>query len=154
MSDLSKAVVRSGAVDASMLAELAHWKLPVTVPEEAPFASAEEAVAAIEDAQEEDAQVEIRVTDPGLLKQYEATKQPGKLKVVINEEQSQAFGWDYGRTLLGEYILAWTSTVSTELLVNGMTYLLTSDKQRVYFTNTQDIYVGDEKKFVVCTPRK
>lgn len=154
MSDLSKAVVRSGAVDADMLAELSHWKLPVSVPEDPPFNSAEEAVTAIEEAQDDFTQVEVRVTDPAILKQYEATKQTGRLKIVASETEERTFGWEYGRTLLGEYILPWTSSVSTDLLVNGASFLLNQDKQRVYFTNTQDIYVGDEKKFVVCTPRK
>lgn len=155
MSDLSKAVVRAGAVDASMLQELAHWKLPVgSVPQEEPFGSAEEALAAIEDAQDDAAQVEVRVTDPGITKRFEDTRCPGKLKVYANEDKSQTFNWEYGTTAFGEYILPWADNVSTELLVNGQTHLITADKRHVYFTGTQPIYVGDEKRFVVCTPRK
>lgn len=154
MSDLAKAVVRSGAVDGDMLKELAHWKLPVSVPQEEPFTSATEALAAIEDAQDAESQVEVRVTDPDLIRQFDATKNPCKLKVYANEDQSHTLNWEYGVTLLGEYILPWTGEVSTELLVNGQTYLLTGDKRRVYFTNTQAIYVGDEPKFVICTVRK
>lgn len=152
MSKLTEAVGLSGALDTGQVSELTHWRLPVSVPDGAPYTDPEEAVAAIEDATTDYDQVEIRVSDPDAMKTYLGTKRPCKL--VLKENNSkETFEWNCGITASGDYLLQWGDGVSTDLLTNGESYLLDGGK-RVFFSSTQDLYFGDKRVFVQCTPRK
>lgn len=156
MSDLAKAVARLGVLDENMLRQITKWGLPAVGPDGPVFTSSEEACAAIEEATESVDQVAIRVADPDVMKQYMATKRQGKLRIVKDDEKAD-FEWEFGKRQVAgfpdEYILQWTDNVDTDLLTNGESYLL-DGKTRVYFSAVQDVYFGDKRVFVVCTPRK
>lgn len=152
MSKLTDAVALSGALDPAQFSEIAKWKLPVSLPAGAPYTDPEEAVAAIEDATTSQDQVAIRVSDPDAMKVYLATKRAGKL-TLRSEDSKVTLDWEFGVTPSGEYLLQWSDSASTDLLTNGESYLLDHGK-RVYFTATQDLYFGDKRVFVQCTPRK
>lgn len=162
MSDLSQAVARSGALDANMLRELVRWRLPgVVVPDDGQFNTPEEAVEAIEEAVTSKDQVEVRVTDLDVLKNFLQTRKTGKLHIVNDEgpsEQEAKGTWSvtFGtikRTNHTDYILPWNSDSIEALLTNGRSYLL-DDKKRVYFSLVTELYFGDQKAFIVCTPTK
>lgn len=152
MGELSKAIIRSGVIDQRFLQEMAKWKLPQTIPDEPPFTTSDEVVAAIEEAQESANQVEIRVSDPDALKQFLKTKQPCRL-VLKYEEQSAKFDWEYGTSPTGDYILQWGADIEADILCNGESYLW-NGTSKVYFSRVQDLYFGDKRVFVLCTPRK
>lgn len=152
MSKLTEAIALSGALDQAMLGEILKWRLPATVPEGEPYTTADEAVAAIEDAQSSYDQVEIRVSDPDALRHYMTTRKPGKLRVVM-EDATSTFDWEYGVTPMGDYILRWNDGTNTDVLCNGETCLL-DGKRKVFFGRVQDLYFGDQRMFILCTPRK
>ena len=152
MGELSKTVLRTGLIDASFLREMARWRLPQPVVEEPDFTTSEEIVAAIEDAQESYNQVEVRATDPDVLKQFLQSKRAGRLNLK-SEDDSAKFDWEYGVSVTGDYILQWSPDVATDLLCNGESYLW-DGARRVYFSRVQDLYFGDKRVFILCTPRK
>ncbi len=152
MSKLTQAVGLSGALDTGQVSELAHWKVPIGVPDGAPYTDPEEAVAAIEDATTGYDQVEIRVSDPDAMKTYLGTKRACKL-VLKDGNSKDTFDWNCGITKSGDYLLQWGDDVSTDLLTNGESYLLDGGN-RIFFSNTQDLYFGDKRVFIQCTPRK
>lgn len=158
MSDLSKAVVLSGALDANMLKELTRWKLPgVTLPAEGQFTTPEEAVEAIEEAMTGRELVEVRVTDLDVLKCYLQSRKDGKLRIV-NDERGTSGSWPvvFGvikRPRHTDYILPWNSDSIEALLTNGQSYLL-DGKKKVYFSLVTELYFGDQKAFILCTPAK
>ncbi len=159
MSDLAKAVARSGALDAGMLREFGKWKLPgVVTPSEDGFTTPEEAVAAIEEALTSEDQVAVRITDLDVVKHYLQSRRRGKLHVVNSEkETSGAWPVTYGiihRNNQDEYIIPWNSDSIEDLLTNGETYLATEDKQKVYFSTITDLYFGQQKAFMLCIQRK
>ncbi len=156
MSDLSEAVARSGALDATMLSELTKWRLPgVAVPEEGQFATPEEAVEAIEEAMTSKDQVEIRVTDLDVLKSYLQSRKEGKL-CIVNDDKGTSGTWKvtFGtikRPGYTEYILPWNSDSIEILLTNGQSHLI-DDKKKIFFSLVTELFFGDQKAFVLCTP--
>lgn len=152
MSKLTEAIALSGALDPAMLSEILKWKLPTDVPDGEPYRTADEAVAAIEEAQTGYDQVEIRVSDPDVMKHYVRTRKHGKLHVVM-DDASDTFDWEFGMTPTGEYILQWNDGTATDVLCNGETYLL-DGKRKVFFSRVQDLYFGDKRMFISCSPRR
>lgn len=150
MTKLSDAVMQSGAIDAGMLQELNKWRLPLELPTEEAFDTADEAVAAIEEAMEGAEQVEVRSTDLDVLRRYARTQAKGRLHIVTPNEKG-AFPVTYGKGELGEYIIPWQADSLEELLTNGQSFLHTADGD-VYFSRIQDLYFGERKVFILCTP--
>ncbi len=148
MSTLSKAVARSGALDEEMLRELAHWKLPIALPEDEPFASPAEATEAIDEALRGEDQVEIRATDLDLLPQFRRTQRRTKLHLIAGDEK-ETVEIPVGLTLQNEYILPWHHASLTDVLTNGSTYLQ-DGRRRVYFSDARACYYGEKQTFVVC----
>lgn len=151
MTDLTKAVALSGALDEGQLQELNKWRLPIEIPSDEPFESPEDAVAAIESALEGENQVEVRTTDLDVLKQYLRTQRKGKLHLATEAESGT---WDvtFGITTLGQYIVPWRTDSISEILMNGESHLL-DGRRKVYISDVQDLYFGETKVFIVCTPR-
>lgn len=153
MSKLTDAVVRAGVISPEQLQELAKWKLPVSPPEAAPFDSSEEAVAAIEDAQDSFEQVQVRVSDPDALRQYAETKRTCRLRAVMDEE-TKTLDWDYGTNKLGQILIPWADDVDFDILTNGETHLVLSGGHKVYFSRVEELYLNDKRALLLCTPRK
>lgn len=156
MSELAKAIAMSGALDTGMLRELSKWKLPgVVVPDEDGFSTPEAAVEAIEEAITGADQVEVRVTDLDVLKNFLQSRKEGKLHVVNDERDTQGtWSITFGtirRLTHTDYIIPWNSDSIEALLTNGQTYLL-DEKKKVYFARITDLYFGDQKAFMLCTP--
>jgi hypothetical protein len=154
MTELSAAVAQSGALDEGMLRELAKWRLPLELPatSEEIFATPEEAVEAIEEAVESRAAVEVRATDLDVLKQYLATATKGKLHIVTQVE-SGTFPVTYGLTKFGDFIIPWQADSLVEYLTNGESYLQAKGG-KVYFSTVQELYFGERKVFIQCTPHR
>jgi hypothetical protein len=154
MTGLASAVAQSGALDEGMLRELAKWRLPLELPDSAatPFETPEEAVDAIEEAVESRAAVEVRATDLDVLKQYLATATKGKLHIVTQLENG-TFPVTYGLTKFGDYIIPWQADSLVEFLTNGESYLQAKGG-KVYFSTVQELYFGERKVFIQCTPHR
>ena len=156
MSDLSEAVARSGAIDADMLRELTRWKLPgIALPEGGQFTTPEEAVEAIENAVTGEHQVEVRVTDLDVLKCYLQTRKQGKL-CIVNDEKGTSGTWKVTFGVVQrpghvEYVLPWSADSIEDLLTNGRSYLLDGNK-KLYFSLVTELFFGDQKAFILCTP--
>lgn len=152
MSELTKAVALSGAINTEMLAELSHWRLPIDLPEGDPFESPEEAIAAIEEAMTGSEQVEIRTTDLDVLKQYLRTKRKGKLHLAASRG-SGTIDIEFGVTVLGEYIIPWNADSIVDIMTNGESHIL-DVRRKVFVTSVVELYFGDNKAFMLCTPSK
>lgn len=150
MTELSRAVALSGALDEDMLREFGKWRLPIEVPDDAPFESPEEAITAIEEALESANQVEIRATDLDILKQFLRTQRNAKLHLVTSHE-SGTFDISIGVTTLGEYIIPWRKDGLVEVLTNGESHII-DGRRRIFLSGVQDLYFGDTKVFILCTP--
>lgn len=154
-SDLARAVIQSGALDTDMLRELNKWKLPgVIVPSEAGFSTPEEALEAIEEAMTSADQVEVRVTDLDILKNYLQTRKSGKLHIVTEDGSRGQLNVTFGtinRRNYVDYIIPWNNDSIEAILTNGESHLL-DDKKKIYFSAVMDLYFEDTKAFMVCTP--
>jgi len=155
MSELARAVTQSGALDETMLQELKKWKLPgVVVPEGDGFKSPEEAIEAIEEAMTSANQVEVRVTDLDILKNFLQTRKSGKLHLVTENGSSGTLNVTFGtinRRNYIDYIIPWNNDSIEAMLTNGESYLL-DDKKKVFFSSVLDLYFEDTKAFIICTP--
>lgn len=155
MSDLAKAIAMSGAIDTNMLSELGKWKLPgVVIPEGGAFNTPEEAVDAIEEAITSASQVEVRVTDLDVLKNFLTSRKDGKLHLVTENGTRGTWPVTFGvirRPTHVDYIIPWNSDTIEAMLTNGESYLV-DDKKRVYFGSVTDLYFGEQKAFILCTP--
>lgn len=153
MSDLTKAVALSGAIDVEMLREFSKWKLPVDVPNgDELYESPEEAIAAIEDAMTGSEQVEIRTTDLDVLKQFLRTKRKGKLYLTTSKG-SGTIDIDFGVSAMGEYIIPWSADSIIDIMTNGESHVL-DVRRKVFVTEVTELYFGGNKAFMLCTPRR
>jgi hypothetical protein len=153
MRELARIAVRSGIVSPDMTAEFRKWGYFLDSPGGAnpPPATKEEFVQQVEEALESEDLVMVRETDLAALEQYLTTQKLGKI-VVIENGEAVKFDITYGRTTTGEYIIAWRGEAISELITNGYTYLLESDDTQIFFTKVRDLFFGDTKSFIVCTP--
>lgn len=152
MSELTRVMAQSGALDPGMLQELAKWKLPIEVPDDDPLESPEEVVEAIEAAVESREQVEVRSTDLDVLTQYMRTQTKGKLHIHTEHEKG-VFPVTYGTTRFGDYIIPWQAESLVDYLVNGESHLKVGSTS-VYFATVQELFFGERKVFILCTPRR
>lgn len=154
-SDLARAVTQSGVLDADMLRELSKWKLPgVVVPSEGGFTTPEEAIEAIEEAMTSAGQVEVRVTDLDILKNFLQTRKHGKLHVVAEDGTKGTLNVTFGtinRHNYVDYIIPWNNDSIEGILTNGESHLI-DDKKKIFFASVMDLYFEDTKAFMVCTP--
>lgn len=152
MSELAKAVVLSGAIDAGMLQEFTRWRLPVEIPSDDLYESPEEAIEAIEEAMTGSEQVEIRTTDLDVLKQFLRTKRKGKLHLTTSKG-SGTIDIDFGVSTMGEYIVPWNADSITDIMTNGESYIM-DVRRKVFVADVIELYFGGNKAFMLCTPRR
>jgi hypothetical protein len=158
MTPLTAAVLKSGIISPSMLAEFKRWKAPIDVPEEMPDKppqSIEEAAEAIEKALQSEGYAITRETDLEILPQYLSTQQNGTLHMEIYTDDPTVESMAdipivFGRTPLGEYIIPWKSESIALELTNGACYLGTTEGN-VAIQTVRELFYGEHKAFMVCT---
>lgn len=148
---LMKVVTQTGVIDQSMLQELHRWKLPLEITGDPFFTTAEEAVSAIEEAVTGEDQVEVRATDLDVLKDYDKTRQTGRLHLEDDQGQKGNFKVEFGVTRSGAYLIPWDADSLIEVFTNGVSYLDTGST-RVFFSDVQELFFGDKLAFIKCVP--
>lgn len=156
MNPIASAVLSTGLVDPQVLAELRRWGgVPFEPLTEEPLPrSVEEVAARIRGALESEGYILVRETDLAVLDQYTGTLTQGTLHLVLDMDaqmQDADVPISYGRTPLNEYIIPWRSVGIQEVLTNGMTYLVAGEV-RVFFREVRELFFGETKAFMICTP--
>lgn len=165
MNPLAVAAVKAGLIDKVLLAEFKRWKAPIEIPDDVPDApkTMEEAAAAIEEVLQSDVFVLTRETDLEIFRQYMTTQKLGSLHVEVPVDPTAPLGLEmtvaeltvtFGVTPMGEYIIPWRSDSIRQEMTNGMTYLIADQvaRTRVFFKDLREVYYGDVKAFMVCSP--
>jgi hypothetical protein len=152
MNPLTTAVLKTGLITPEMLREIKRFS-PVIDPEaetEEPKDLAE-VVALIDTALQSEQYVLVRETDLEVVRQYaETVVRQARLHIEHEEEKSDV-EVSYGKTALGEFIIAWKSESIRDMLTNGRTYLVVDDTH-VFFKDVRELFFGEQKAFMVCTP--
>lgn len=154
MSKLTEIILRAEILPPSTLAEMKRWGFPVTDPKTSEYSAemtAESLSRSIASAIEGEGYVLMRETDLGAITQYLHTMKDAVLHVVMGDGSSSNVEVSVGRTPTGEWILPWRDDDITDILTNGETYLR-SDKKRIYFSQARELFYGQHKAFIVCTP--
>lgn len=153
MSELGKEVVKMGLVPAGVLQELRRWGFSL---EDAgsfgtdPPATAEEAVSRIENILQGEGYVFTKETDLDAVKTFVTTMKTGKLHLV-KEGVTSNFDIPYGKTPTEDFLIPWKGENVQDLLTNGESYLKV-DNKKVYFRSVQELFFGDTKAFMLCSP--
>ena len=162
MNPLAVAAVNAGLIDKVLLNEFKRWKTPIEIPDDLPDppTTMEEAAAAIEQVLQSDVFVLTRETDLEMFRQYMKTQTVGSLHVEIAANPNEPLGLEvtvadvtvtYGRTTIGEYIILWRTESIRDEMTNGMTYLQ-EGASRIFFKDVREVFYGDAKAFMVCSP--
>lgn len=168
MNALAVAAVNAGLIDKVLLEEFRRWKAPIEIPDTLPEppTTVEEAAAAIEEVLQSESFVLTRETDLEIFRQYMKTQTVGNLHVEIPADPEAPLGLEvttadfqvtFGKTAIGEFIIPWRSESIRQEMTNGMTYLLVEDPpsalmNKIFFKDTREVYYGDTKAFMVCSP--
>jgi hypothetical protein len=150
------AVLKSGIITPAMLREMKRFS--AVIPRDAEVSEPvplDLAVQYIADAMQSESLVLVRETDLTALKQYSDTALPGILWVG-----DTPIDVTYGRTPLGEYIVAWKGESIAEMLTDPSTYLVPGEgtvkvgegSHNVYFKDVRELFFGGQKAFMVCIP--
>lgn len=159
--NISEVFSRIGVVDPHMLAELRRWGHPIPEATETTKAivDLDSAVQAIREVVEGEEAILVRQTDMDVLKQYAATMRKGRLHLTVRglrgDEINQGdFEVTFGRTRLGgDYIIPWDSESVEEFMLDEGTYLQ-DGKRRIRFESVKELFFGDTRAFMICTPTK
>lgn len=155
MSQLTDIVIKSGLVPSEVLAELKRWGMPIegAMPPtelDAPM-PIEKICDAIDQAIQGEGFVLMRETDLEAIPQYLQSMRGGILHMVTEDGSGSNFEVQVGQNSVGEFIVPWRSDSITDLLTNGQTYLKIG-KEKIFFNAARELFYGDNKAFVVCTP--
>ncbi len=149
MTPLTNAVLKAGIVSPEMLKEMQRFNpgLKEAHASETPV-DLETASSLIVSALNSEEYVLVRETDLEAVRQYLATMRGGLLHLDTGEQNTD-IDVSFGKTKLGEYVIAWTSESIEQMMTNGLSYLVEDDK-RVFFKDVRDLFFGDQKAFMVC----
>jgi hypothetical protein len=156
--NLKLAVLQAGIVPGEMVNELARWG-NLEVPEKIQLEpDPREALADIREAVESRETVALRMTDLDAMKFYEGNQKSGRLYYSTGGPSSRTTFVDvtYAKTPVGNYIIPWTDMDSDifDLMLDEGTYLKPAGEVRVHFANVDELYFGEQKAFMICTPTK
>lgn len=145
-----EAVLKAGLVSEEALEEMKRFStvIPKDAITEDPKDLSETA-RIIATALESEGYVMVRETDLEVLQQYMETSRAGLLHVETEDGAYSEFGITFGRTRLGECIIAWRSESIEELLTNGLSYL-EFEGVRTFFSDVRELFFGETKAFMVC----
>lgn len=154
MKPLTTAVVQSGLVPPSVLEEMNRWGLMEFVQPPKALRSIDEVIDRLREVLESEGFVDVKSTDLDALKEYLEGQSEGKLHLVDDETgEKTSFRISYAKTKMGEYIIPWRSETIEDLMANGQTYLAPkSSKEKIYFADVRELFFGETKAFMVCTP--
>lgn len=102
------------------------------------------------DALEREEYVLVRETDLEVLRQYASSAKSGAL-YIEGEDGHTSFDVTFGRTTMGDYVIAWRGESIKELMTNGLTHLL-DGVEPIYFQDVRELFFGEQKAFMVCVP--
>lgn len=155
MHSLATAIVKAGILSPETLQEFRKWGFPVEEPTGRAHGTPEEVTQAVEDALQSEGLILSRETDLEAANLFLRSMLKGELHVVMEDEGGDAFtdvDCVYGKTPLGEFIIRWYSESISDVLTNGKTYLKQHSGCRTYFKDAREVFFGQTKAFVICTP--
>lgn len=152
MNPITLAVLKAGLISPAMLKEMKRIS-PLIAPdaEVGEPVDLDLAVRFVEDALQSDEYVLVRETDLESVRQYVETTRTLTLHIEDGPESSGDIEVTVGVTPLGEYIVAWKGESIRTMMTNGMTYLVDGNV-RVFFRDVRELFFGEYKAFMVCTP--
>jgi hypothetical protein len=152
-----EAVLKAGLLGENALREMKKFSVAID-----PDAKSEEpkdldtAATIIASAIAEEGYVMVRETDLEILHQYAETARRGVLHLEIDSDVEPSgftatdLDISFGKTKLGEYLIAWRSESIEDMLINGRSYLQVDD-ERLFFGRIRELFYGDTKAFIACT---
>lgn len=154
MNPVSLMALKLGLISPEMREQFAQWgEVSDIEPVAAP--SHEMIDEMIERALQSDDVALPKVTNLECIQQFCSTQRLGKLFLTMNGMKSE-FPVVFGVSLFGDIILPWRSEDIRDVLLDPTSSYLeweTSEGRRsVIFRSIEDIYYGDVKAFMLCTP--
>jgi hypothetical protein len=155
---LTQAVLESGLVDSDTLTQLVRWRM-LSADEVEDYAknlanTPDSIVQKIHTALDSGDAVEVRDTDPDVIAHFLQTRRKAKLHVPNPDAEGKTLGIpvEYSVNKMGEYLIPWTSEGIRDLMLDELTYIKPVGEPRVYFADVRELFYGDHKAFMVCTP--
>lgn len=165
MRPLAEAAIEAGLIDEETLAQFRRWGMVSKDLAPREDVDVEDAVDSIQSALEAEEQVRLQTTDMDMLKFYMDKRNQRKGQLVLlnldsGQKATKTIQFAF-RPYLEEkaserdsFILPWLSDEVTAMMTNGKSYLRWKDEtknRRIYLVDSEDIFFGDVKMFVVCT---
>lgn len=151
---ITRAVVAAGLVSREQIEEMKRWSPVLEAADlsdtSTPAASPDEALALINEALHSEGYAVVRETDLEVIHQYAATATRGTLHLEVDDQQTDVEVL-FGKTALGEYVIAWHSESIKDAVVNGASFLRDGDAV-VFFHDVRELFFGTHKAFMVCIP--
>lgn len=155
----SKAVAASGVLgaDGDVLAQFQRWgTLDPSVMQETQLTSVDAIVERIRESMESDDALELRDTDLDAIRVFADNSRRGRMYLPDEEARSGLRHSDvqYCVTAMGEYLVPFQSEEVRDLLLHPRAYLKPPGELPVHVADIRELYYGDRKMFMVCTPAK
>jgi hypothetical protein len=160
MSAIGKVLAEAGILPQDAVKQFARWRVPgiekidVENPPTPALVDPQQVVSHLDEAMQEKAFVQVKETDLTVLDQYQQTKTEAVLHIEDDQGQSADVPVEVGRLRTGEYIFPWTSEGIEDVMINGFTrlHLGETNSPGIAFKDVRELFFGDDKAFMVCTP--
>lgn len=159
MRPLVTAILKTGLVSPEALAELQRWGLPVDFTGESEVEQVQDrdrVIAIIRDALESGDQVRLQDTDLDVLRRFLDPEYQREGRLTVRDDKTRStFKVIFCRTPMGEYVVPWKSEAVRDMIIDGegvLRYEEDGKKHEVYLTDVRDLFFGDHRAFMVCTP--
>jgi hypothetical protein len=154
MNRMTQAVLEAGIITPRMLAEMKRFSVALDQSAEvAEPKGLEEAAQIIAEALQSADYAIVRETDLDVLSQYLENHIEGSLHFEALDSKPVEFDVAYCVTRTGDYVIAWNSESISDEMTNGMTFLRTVLRD-VRFKDVRELWYGEKKAFMICTPRE
>lgn len=158
-SDMKIAVLKAGIVPKETIPELERWGLQI--PEGVEIEDdLRNVLDNIRESVESRKTVEFRMTELDAYRDYAAGVAVGRLYYAVpdnsipgtRKSKTTFIEVSYARTTAGVYLIPWTGEDIYDIMLDEGTYLKPVGDERVHFSDVSDLYYGEQKTFMVCTP--
>lgn len=151
MTKLLQLLIRGGVLTGDQIKEVQRWGFQQEPVEAEPITDLQQFIQRLSQALEGEDLIIIRETDLEVLHTFVRQPKKGELRFELKGSPPAKIPINYAVLRTGEHIIPWVEELP-DLFVDPNTYLVTESGALMSFGDVRELFYGEDRTFVVCTP--